>query len=59
MLRTSFYTNYLILLKNYWLCKLSQNRLFIYLTPCVPLSLRGVKGEGEDIERGGSAPLKL
>jgi hypothetical protein len=32
----------------------------IYLTPCIPLSLRGVKGEGEDffLERG-FAPLKL
>jgi len=31
--------------------------LFVYLTPCVPLSLRGVKGEGE--EKRGEAPLRL
>jgi len=29
--------------------------LIIYLTPCIPLSF---KGEGEDIKRGASAPLK-
>ena len=30
-------------------------RLFIYLTPCVPLSF---KGEGEDIKKRGFAPLR-
>ncbi|MBA7714379.1 hypothetical protein ES703_123401 [subsurface metagenome] len=30
----------------------------IYLTPCIPLSLRGVKGEGEDlIKKEGLTPL--
>jgi hypothetical protein len=32
----------------------------IYLTPFIPLSLRGVKGEGElFFEKRGFAPLKL
>jgi hypothetical protein len=30
-------------------------RLFIYLTPCVPLSF---EGEGEDNRRGANTPLK-
>jgi len=30
--------------------------VFIYLTPCVPLSYQG---EGEKIERGADAPLRL
>jgi len=56
MLRASSYTGYLILLKNYRLCKLSQNRLFIYLSPCVPLSFTG---EGEIYSKRGFAPLRL
>jgi hypothetical protein len=31
-------------------------RVFINLTPCVPLSF---EGEGEEIKRGAKAPLKL
>ena len=39
----------------YYLAK--EKGLFIYLTPSVPLSLRGVKGEGEEKEKGAAAPL--
>ncbi len=33
--------------------------VFVYLTPFIPLSLRGVKGEGGNfVKRGAGAPLK-
>jgi hypothetical protein len=39
-------------------CLAKEKGLFIYLTPFVSLSLRGIKGDGEEKERGASAPLK-